>query len=91
MLRAPKGSISAKKNRAAIVGPSSMTPKDSVKYEFIAHSATEKSRPSNTDRAVIGATAGAGWSMGAETSNRGVSRRAEIAEIEVRLEVIGHV
>ena len=51
---APKGSMSAKKNSAAIVGPSSITPNDSVRYEFIAHSATENRRPITTERTVIG-------------------------------------
>jgi hypothetical protein len=62
MLAAPNGSISAKKKSAAIVGPSSITPNDSVRYEFIAHNATENKRPQTTARTLIGGV-GASWFM----------------------------
>src|SRR3954453_2607569 len=44
----------AKKNSAAIVGPSSMTPNDSVRYEFIAHRTTDSTSPAAMLRNVIG-------------------------------------
>src|SRR5262245_54840200 len=42
----------AKKNSAAMVGPSSMTPKESVRYEFIAHRATASTEPDKMARVV---------------------------------------
>jgi hypothetical protein len=46
----------AKKNSAAIVGPSSMTPNDSVRYEFMAHSTTDSTSPAIRLRLVSGGT-----------------------------------
>ena len=41
-----------KKNSAAMVGPSSMTPNDSVRYEFIMHIRTDSSAPVMMARAL---------------------------------------
>src|SRR6185436_967779 len=48
----------AKKNSAAIVGPSSITPNDSVRYEFIAHSTRDRTSPTARLRAVTGGRGG---------------------------------
>src|SRR5688572_19254069 len=42
----------AKKKRAAMVGPSSMTPNESVRYEFTPHSNTDKRKPERIARRV---------------------------------------
>src|SRR5262245_37522169 len=44
----------AKKNSAAIVGPSSITPNDSERYEFIAHRMIANTSPATSARIVIG-------------------------------------
>src|SRR5688572_5875701 len=43
----------AKKMSAAIVGPSSITPNDSVRYEFMAHSTIDSTSPATSEREVI--------------------------------------
>src|SRR5262245_47802196 len=50
----------AKKNRAAMVGPSSMTPNDSVRYECIAHRAMARRDPVTTARVVTPERRGTG-------------------------------
>src|ERR1043165_7600230 len=59
----------AKKNSAAIVGPSSITPNDSVRYEFMAHSTIDSARPAIRLRTVRGGRAG-GAAVGSLMSTR---------------------
>jgi hypothetical protein len=49
----------AKKKSAAIVGPSSITPNDSVRNEFMAQSAIERMLPATSARPVIADMGGA--------------------------------